>query len=176
MVPSVLRYTNLSSPVGELLIASCDQGICLVTWREKYFAKSARLRTLKLEPAKSSTLLELHHQLAQYFAGSRATFELDLHFCLCTGFQTQVLKSLNQVPYGETVSYQQLALKVSTKAAARAVGNALATNPLAIVLPCHRVLTASGKLGGYLGGMEAKKFLLELEAKALADSKEQLCA
>ena len=102
-------------------------------------------------------------QLSEYFAGQRREFDLPLDLSGVTPFRAEVLRALMRVPYGETTTYAELARAVGNPKAVRAVGSACATNPLPILIPCHRVLRTDGSLGGYRGGEAAKRFLLRLE-------------
>lgn len=102
-------------------------------------------------------------QLREYFAGERREFDVPLDLSGVTPFRAEVLRALMRVPYGETTTYAELARAVGNPKAVRAVGSACATNPLPILIPCHRVLRADGSLGGYRGGEAAKRFLLRLE-------------
>ncbi len=102
-------------------------------------------------------------QLREYFAGERRQFDLPLDLSGVTPFRAAVLRELAKVPYGETTTYAKLARAVGNPKAVRAVGSACATNPLPILIPCHRVLRADGAIGGYRGGEAAKRFLLRLE-------------
>lgn len=102
-------------------------------------------------------------QLREYFAGERREFDVPLDLHGVTPFRAEVLRELSKVPYGETTTYAELARAAGNPKAVRAVGSACATNPLPILIPCHRVLRADGSLGGYRGGTEAKRFLLRLE-------------
>ena len=102
-------------------------------------------------------------QLREYFAGERRKFDLPLDLSGVTPFRAEVLRELSKVPYGETTTYAELARAVGNPKAVRAVGSTCATNPLPILIPCHRVLRADGQLGGYRGGEAAKRFLLRLE-------------
>ena len=102
-------------------------------------------------------------QLREYLAGERKKFDLPLDLSGVTPFRAEVLRELSKVPYGETTTYSELARTVGNPKAVRAVGSACATNPLPILIPCHRVLRADGSLGGYRGGEAAKRFLLRLE-------------
>ena len=107
-------------------------------------------------------------QLEEYFAGRRRRFDLPLDLRLAHGFRRQVLEELQDVAYGTTVSYSDLARAAGSPRAVRAVGSACATNPIPIVIPCHRVLRHDGSLGGYGGGVEVKRALLELEQRPAA--------
>ena len=104
------------------------------------------------------------NQLDEYFAGQRKVFELPLSL-EGTPFQQKVWEALQQIPYGETISYAQLAQRIDNPKACRAVGSANGKNPVAIIIPCHRVINAGGKLGGYSYGLDIKKRLLDLEQK-----------
>ncbi|PLA27578.1 methylated-DNA--[protein]-cysteine S-methyltransferase [Corynebacterium coyleae] len=103
-------------------------------------------------------------QIAEYFAGELRAFDVPLNLDGVTEFRAEVLRALMEVPYGETTTYGELARAVGRPKAVRAVGSACATNPLPILIPCHRVLRSDGALGGYRGGTEAKRFLLALES------------
>lgn len=103
-------------------------------------------------------------ELDEYFSGVRTDFDVPLDRSLSTGFRQTVQIELSQIPYGTTLTYRQVADRVGNPAAVRAVGSACATNPLPIVVPCHRVLRTDGSLGGYLGGLDVKSELLRLEA------------
>lgn len=110
----------------------------------------------------STLLTEAFRQLEEYFIGERREFDLPLELC-GTDFQRQVWQELLKIPYGETVSYKDIAARVGNPYAARAVGMANHSNPIAIIVPCHRVIGADGRLGGYAGGGELKEALITLE-------------
>ena len=105
-------------------------------------------------------------QLEEYFAGTRHAFDLPLDHALSSGFRQEVQCFLPHIGYGRTLTYKEVAAQVGNPTAVRAVGTACATNPLPVVVPCHRVLRSDGGLGGYLGGLEAKTTLLDLERAA----------
>jgi methylated-DNA-[protein]-cysteine S-methyltransferase len=107
-------------------------------------------------------------ELDEYFAGRRHTFEIALDWRLSKGFRSTVLHALPGIGYGETASYAAVAQLTGSPQAVRAVGSACATNPLPVVVPCHRVVRSDGAMGGYLGGVEAKRTLLDLESTARA--------
>jgi methylated-DNA-[protein]-cysteine S-methyltransferase len=109
---------------------------------------------------------DVRRQLGEYFAGERTTFELELHLD-GTAFQRTVWHALTEIPYGETISYGELARRIGRPDRARAVGTANGQNPIAVIVPCHRVIGANGKLVGYGGGLENKRRLLDLEAGLL---------
>jgi methylated-DNA-[protein]-cysteine S-methyltransferase len=110
---------------------------------------------------------DARRQLDEYFAGDRTDFDLELDLALSAGFRRKVLGHLGRVPYGEVVTYKYLAVKSGSPGASRAVGSTMATNPIPIVLPCHRVLGSSGSLTGYAGGLDRKEQLLRLEGAIL---------
>ena len=110
-----------------------------------------------------AVLVDASQQIAEYFAGTRQKFTVSLDLGGVTEFRAAVLRELAKVPYGEATTYAELARAVGNPKAVRAVGSACATNPLPLFIPCHRVLRSDGQLGGYRGGVEAKRFLLRLE-------------
>jgi len=163
-----VAYRTLDSPVGSLLLAATPCGLVRVAYeREGHDAVLARLAE-QVSPRVLATPARLDgaaRQLAEYFAGQRRRFDLPLDLRLSGGFRRTVLDHLVQVPYGQTESYAQVARATEHPRAVRAVGSACATNPLPVVVPCHRVLRSDGSLGGYIGGLAAKSRLLELETR-----------
>jgi methylated-DNA-[protein]-cysteine S-methyltransferase len=115
-------------------------------------------------PKSAPQFFGLYDQLVEYFAGKRKEFELPVSF-IGTDFEIKVWRQLLKIPYGKTMSYQDVAKKIKNPKAVRAVGGASGRNMLPIIIPCHRVINASGKLGGYAGGLEIKQYLLNLEKK-----------
>jgi methylated-DNA-[protein]-cysteine S-methyltransferase len=113
--------------------------------------------------ARRPSLTQTRHQLDEYFEGTRRGFELPLDWQLAHGFRREVLRATAEIPYGRTSSYRDVATRAGSPRAVRAAGTALATNPLPIVVPCHRVLRTGGGLGAYRGGAAAKAALLQLE-------------
>jgi methylated-DNA-[protein]-cysteine S-methyltransferase len=130
-----------------------------LVWDE---AELTRLGLAAAQPGANAPLEEGERQLGEYFAGKRTRFDLPLEPA-GSEFQRSVWERLREIPFGSTWSYRELALRVGNPGAARAVGSANGRNPLCIFIPCHRVVRASGDLGGYAGGMERKAFLLGLE-------------
>ena len=154
-------YKWVNSPVGRLKLVASDRGLAAVLWAAD---PPNRVRlTIDAEDARHPVLAEAERQLAEYFAGRRTTFSLDLDFA-GTPFQRKVWNALLTIPFGETRSYAQIAKQIGSPAASRAVGAANGRNPIAVVAPCHRVIGAGGKLTGFAGGLEAKAYLLALEA------------
>ncbi|MES2962574.1 MAG: methylated-DNA--[protein]-cysteine S-methyltransferase [Bdellovibrionota bacterium] len=152
----------VKSPVGRLRIIGGDEGLRAILWPDD---DPARVK-FEIAPKKSSTplLLDVASQLEEYFAGRRSEFDVELDF-RGTDFQRSVWKELSRIGYGRTTSYGELAKRVGRPTGARAVGAAVGRNPISIVVPCHRVIGASGKLTGFAGGLGAKTHLLELESR-----------
>ncbi len=170
-----LAHRTLESPIGPLLIAATPAGLVRIAFagegedEEQVLAELAERigpGTLNAPGALDApaTLELAARQLDEYFAGGRRIFDLPLDLQLARGFRLTVLEAMAKIPYGETVSYAALAAATGRPHAVRAVGTACATNPLPIVIPCHRVLRSDGSLGGYGGGLDAKRVLLALEA------------
>ncbi|TKG72945.1 methylated-DNA--[protein]-cysteine S-methyltransferase [Prauserella endophytica] len=164
-----IAYRTIDSPVGTLLLAATDAGLLRVAYdREDHDAVLAKLadvvspRVLRAAPR----LDPVARQLEEYFSRTRRTFDVPLDFRLAKGFRRAVLTHLPDIGYGHTASYAQIAAAAGSPRAVRAVGTACATNPLPVVVPCHRVVRSDGSSGGYVGGEQAKLTLLNLEAAA----------
>jgi AraC family transcriptional regulator of adaptative response/methylated-DNA-[protein]-cysteine methyltransferase len=160
----------IESPVGPLLCGAVGQGICLLEFTdrrriEKQMEAVNRRLGLALVPGDHPLLDRLRRELAEYFEGQRREFTLPL-VAPGTEFQKRVWAELGRIPYGTTISYEELASRTGRPGAQRAVGTANGMNRIAIVIPCHRVVNKSGKLGGYGGGLWRKQLLLELERSA----------
>lgn len=159
-------YKWVSSPVGRLKLVASGRGLAAVLWPAD---PPHRVRlTGHTEDAGHPVLAEAERQLAEYFAGQRKTFSLELDFA-GTPFQRKVWNALLTIPFGETRSYAQIAKQIGSPAAARAVGAANGRNPIAILAPCHRVIGSGGKLTGFAGGLETKAYLLALERGRSSD-------
>lgn len=166
-----IAYRMVDTPVGELLLASTRDGLVRVAFAQEGHDAVLGDLSARVSPrilAAPARLDDVARQLEEYFAGRLHRFNVPVDLRLRHGFRRRVLESLREVPYGRTVSYGTLADEVGSPAATRAVGTACATNPLPVVIPCHRVVRADGALGGYRGGPAAKALLLELEARAAA--------
>jgi methylated-DNA-[protein]-cysteine S-methyltransferase len=162
-----LAYRTLDTPVGTLLLAATEQGLVRVAYaREDHDAVLAKLAgAVSPRILRAPTRLDLAaRQLDEYFTGGRRAFDLPLDFRLATGFRRAVLAHLPEIGYGRTESYAQVAAATGSPKAVRAVGTACARNPLPVVVPCHRVVRSDGSFGGYVGGEDAKRTLLTLEA------------
>lgn len=166
-----VAYRTVDTPVGTLLLAATEQGLLRVAYdREDHDAVLDRLATT-VSPrilAAPGRLDRAGRQVEEYFAGWRTAFDLPLDLRLATGFRLGVLTQLARIGYGQTRSYAQVAAAAGSPRAVRAVGTACATNPLPVVLPCHRVIRSDGTFGGYVGGLDAKRALLDLEARGAA--------
>lgn len=167
-------FDVVESEIGRLFLAATDRGLCRVAFQpqsgqlepDEYLDRLAQAfgpRVLR----SSSTVDAARRQLDEYFAGRRQGFELDTDLRGAAPFAERVLKELARVPFGETTTYGALAQRVDAPRAARAVGMVMNRNPIAIVLPCHRVVGSNGSLTGYAGGLELKERLLRLEGVLL---------
>jgi methylated-DNA-[protein]-cysteine S-methyltransferase len=162
-----VAYRTIDTPVGTLLLAATEQGLLRVAYdREGHDAVlDALAGSVSPRILRAPTRLDLvARQLEEYFSGARRVFDVPLDLRLSRGFRRAVLAHLPEIPYGRTESYTQVAVAAGSPNAVRAVGTACATNPLPVVVPCHRVVRADGSFGGYVGGENAKRTLLTLEA------------
>ena len=160
-----VAYDLVDTPIGDLLVAVTDRGVCRIEFDPEPerdlepLARDYGLRVLRAPKAVDESRRELN----EYFEGSRMRFELPLDLRVAAEFRLRVMNELARVPYGSVTTYGALAAKAGRPAAARAVGTFMNRNPVPIVLPCHRVVGASGSLVGYGGGLERKEQLLRLE-------------
>lgn len=164
-----IAYTTIDSPVGPLMLAATSTGLLRVAFDREGLDQVLETLATKVSPRilqSSGRLDAAARQLDEYFAGQRTEFDLPLDYRLSSGFRQLVQHHLPQIGYGHTQSYREVAELVGNPKAVRAVGSACATNPLPVVVPCHRVLRTDGTLGGYIGGLEAKSALLSLEHAA----------
>jgi methylated-DNA-[protein]-cysteine S-methyltransferase len=164
-----VAYRTIDSPVGPLLLAATAKGLVRVAYgcedHEKVLERLAR--DLSPRILRAPTRLDAAaKEIDEYFAGLRHGFDLPVDLSLAHGFRRQVLKRLGAIRYGQTASYAAIAVAAGSPKAVRAVGTACATNPIPVVLPCHRVVRSDGSIGQYVGGVDAKKTLLTLEARA----------
>lgn len=162
-----VAYRSLDTPIGALLLAATTTGLVRVAFSceddDRVLAELAERISPRLLHA-PARLDRVARQLDEYFAGRRREFEVELDFALSHGYRLEVLQRMREIGYGDTVSYSGLAAASGRPRAVRAVGSACATNPLPVVVPCHRVLRSDGSLGGYGGGLATKRTLLDLEA------------
>jgi methylated-DNA-[protein]-cysteine S-methyltransferase len=176
-----VAYATFDSPVGRLLLASTPRGLVRLSYLDASDDEDTALEQLaaKLSPrilAAPARLDDPRRELEQYFAGKRQRFEVPLDWALTRGFGRRVLEATARVPFGSSTTYQRVAAQAGSPRGYRAAGNALGANPIPIIVPCHRVLHATGGLGGYTGGLERKRLLLgiergqrQLSAETLAD-------
>jgi methylated-DNA-[protein]-cysteine S-methyltransferase len=164
-----VAYRTLDTPVGSLLLAATDLGLVRVAFAiEDHDAVLQELAD-EISPRilrSPGRLDDTARELDEYFAGRRHAFDITLDWRLSKGFRSTVLHALPGIGYGHTASYAAVAQLAGNPKAVRAVGSACATNPLPVVVPCHRVVRSDGAMGGYRGGVDAKRTLLDLEAAA----------
>jgi len=161
---TVQRYL---SPCGGLVLGSFDDKLCLCDWEKGRHRKSTELRLKRLLNAEFqegiSYVIEIAQmQLDEYFQHERRDFDLPLLF-VGTDFQKRVWRELLNIPYGTSISYGEMARRLGMPKAVRALANANGANALSVIVPCHRVVGSDGSLTGYGGGLERKRFLLDLE-------------
>lgn len=165
-----VAVTRVATPIGALLVAAVDDAVVRVAFDVEdhaevlvQLAEAIGPRVLAVE---TPVLEDARVQLGEYFRGERASFDLPLDLRLARGpFRREVLELLPTIPIGTTRTYAELAALAGRPTAVRAVGSGCATNPLPVVVPCHRVLRTGGELGGYLGGVASKQWLLEHERR-----------
>ena len=164
-----VAYRTLATPVGELLLATTERGLVRIAFpiqgHDAVLESLAEVVSPRILRA-PQRLDPVSRQLDEYFGGRRTEFDLPLDFRLASGFRRTVLAHLPAIPYGHTESYAEVAAASGSPKAVRAVGTACAKNPLPVVVPCHRVVRSDGTAGGYAGGPDAKRTLLDLEAAA----------
>lgn len=165
-----VAYELSDSPIGELLLAATERGVCRISFDPEPEAELEALsRAYGARVLRSPRPLERpRRELDEYFQGRRREFGVDVDLEALPSFQQLVLAELRRVPYGQTATYGGLAAQIGRPRAARAVGGALNRNPVPIVVPCHRIVGASGSLVGYAGGLARKEKLLALEGALLA--------
>jgi methylated-DNA-[protein]-cysteine S-methyltransferase len=162
-----VAYRTIDSPVGPLLLAATERGLIRVAYASEDHDAVLQVLADRISPRILSAPVRLEvatRELGEYFAGRRRQFDLPLDLRLSAGFRRTVLRHLADIGYGHTASYAAVARLAGSPRAIRAVGTACATNPLPVVVPCHRVVRSDGSMGGYLGGPDAKRTLLSLEA------------
>src|SRR5215207_7747284 len=161
-----VAYTSVDSPLGPLVVAATPKGLVRVSYTEfrgegevlEDLARRVSPRVLEA-PAR---LDPVRRELDEYFAGRRTEFDVPIDWALSSGFTREVLRATARIGYGQVSSYAKVAAEAGSPRATRAAGNALGSNPMPVVVPCHRVLRTGGSLGGYTGGLERKEFLLRL--------------
>lgn len=168
-----VAYRTVDTPLGSLLLAATAKGLVRVAYACEghdtvldELSRSVSPRVLRA-PGRLDRAAE---EIEEYFARRRARFDLALDFRLARGFRRDVLSELRRIGYGKTASYAAVAAAVGSPRAVRAVGTACATNPLPVLVPCHRIVKSDGTIGRYVGGVDAKRTLLALEAAGAADA------
>lgn len=163
----IIKVDFYNTPVGELIIGSYNDELCLCDWRYRKMrtAIDNRIKTrigLDYEEGGSDIIIETKAQLNQYFKGERTEFDIPLNL-VGSEFQVSVWNSLISVPYGNTLTYLDLSKKLGNEKAIRAVASANVANAISIIVPCHRIIGSDGSMVGYAGGVNAKMKLLKLE-------------
>jgi methylated-DNA-[protein]-cysteine S-methyltransferase len=161
-----VSYSPADSPFGTLLLASTKRGLVRVAFPEEDLDTMLEGLARRISPRiieAPQALDEVRRELDEYFSGRRRAFELALDWDLVGPFARRVLRVTSEIPYGGVLSYAEVAADAGSPRGFRAAGNALGSNPIPIVIPCHRVLRSGGSLGGYGGGVERKRWLLQLE-------------
>jgi methylated-DNA-[protein]-cysteine S-methyltransferase len=161
-----VAYATVDSPFGPLLVAATRRGLVRLAYPNESFDDSIDELARDLSPRvlESPAALDgVRRELDEYFEGDRRRFDTRIDWSLTRGFTTRVLQATARVPFGSVTTYREVAGRAGNDRAYRAAGNALGSNPIPIVVPCHRVLHSGGGLGGYTGGLPRKEFLLRLE-------------
>jgi methylated-DNA-[protein]-cysteine S-methyltransferase len=161
-----ISYTAADSPFGSLLVAATKRGLVRLAFPEEEVDAVLDRLASRISPrivSAPAPLDPVRRELEEYFAGRRQGFDVPLDWSLTGAFARKVLHVTASIPYGGVLSYAAVAAEAGSPRASRAAGNALGANPIPIVIPCHRVLRSGGALGGYGGGVERKRWLLELE-------------
>lgn len=172
-----IKIDYFKTPIGELILGEFDTKLCLADWRYRKTRSAVDKRiqsALKAEYVEEGSLLidQTKNQLDEYFQGKRAFFDIPLEL-VGTIFQKSVWQALQEIPYGQTLSYLELSKKLNKEKAIRAVASANGANAISILIPCHRIIGSNGNLVGYAGGLAAKMKLLTLE-NALSKSQLEL--
>jgi methylated-DNA-[protein]-cysteine S-methyltransferase len=161
-----ITYTPVDSPFGTLLLAATRRGLVRLAFPEEDVDSVLERLARRISPRivrASGPLEPMRRELEEYFSGARRKFQLPLDWALVGAFGRRVLRVTSEIPYGGVLSYAEVAADAGSPRGSRAAGNALGSNPIPIVIPCHRVLRSGGALGGYGGGLDRKRYLLELE-------------
>lgn len=170
-----LNILEINTPVGNMILGALGNYLCLCDWKNNRHRERNDYRIKRLlhhvntsciynemENSSILTIQRARQELDEYFSGERKSFDVPL-LMMGTDFQNRVWQALKNIPYGSTVSYKDIACRVGNPKGVRAVAQAIGANPLSIFVPCHRVAGSDGTLTGYAGGVEAKRFLLQLE-------------
>jgi AraC family transcriptional regulator of adaptative response/methylated-DNA-[protein]-cysteine methyltransferase len=166
-MPQEIVYKLVDSPVGELIVGATRMGCCLLEFHRpgRWDAQEKKFKKLydgEFTEGSSPLIRQIEKELKEYFSAKRKRFEIPLDI-RGTDFEMTVWKQLLKIPYGELTSYAHIAAKIHNPKSVRAVGTANGSNHIAIIIPCHRVIGSNGSLTGYGGGLDKKRFLIELE-------------
>lgn len=162
--PSRAYCAWVEAPFGRVFLAKTERGVCRVSFRQTEDELLSELERGSLLPEMAPPALDRERrELGEYFEGKRRRFDVSVDLRWGTEFQRNVLRAASRIPFGETQCYGDVARRVGRPNAQRAVGNALGKNPLAIVIPCHRVIASGGGIGGYTGGLDIKRRLMRIE-------------
>lgn len=163
-----VAYATVDSPLGPLLALATERGLLMLSYTDETVdAKLARVAA-RVSPRileAPGRLDAARRELDEYFSGTRRRFGIPIDWSLISGYARAVLEATSAIPYGGAMSYGEVSAAAGSPRGARATGNALGSNPIPIVIPCHRVLGSGGAIGGYTGGLDRKRFLLALEAE-----------
>lgn len=155
---SELAQWKMKTKIGDIFLVASEKGLKALIWKEQ---KAPYIHDLNVKTPQAKFLRQTIQEITEYFEGKRTAFEIPLDV-EGTEFQSKVWRELAKIPYGTTTSYKKIAAQLKTKGV-RAVGTANGRNPISIIVPCHRVIASDGTLGGYAGGLPAKRILLDLE-------------
>jgi methylated-DNA-[protein]-cysteine S-methyltransferase len=159
----LIRWDAVETPIGLIYLALSDVGLCRLDFNQPEASFLARLDPLARAERDPRALGRIEAQLAEYFSGKRRVFDVPVDWRQVKPFQRNVLEAALRIPPGSWQTYHEIASAIGQPKASRAVGQALARNPVAIIVPCHRVLASDGGLGGYAGGLDRKRTLLQME-------------
>ena len=166
-----MAIERITTPVGTLILISYKEKLVYCNWDHPQCEPKLKKAKLNIYPfslsgGKDSQIIsKVKEELNDYFAGRRTLFSICPDITACTPFQRKVLRELLNIPYGETRTYKEIAASIGNEKAVRAVAQACGANPIALIIPCHRVVGSNGNQGGYTGGIEKKSRLLELEKR-----------
>ena len=158
-------YVEISSPLGPLLVFFSPRGLCRLAFGRRDIPSGFLAGFERLDAGKERLAEKLCEELSRYFAGEAVRFTVGLDLSAATAFQRRVWRALGRVAFGATISYGELARRAGCPGGARAVGQAVGSNPIPIIIPCHRVIRSDGALGGFSAGLGIKRWLLDHERR-----------
>jgi methylated-DNA-[protein]-cysteine S-methyltransferase len=165
-----IALARIDSPLGPLVALGTERGLLMLSYADESLDARLERAAARVSPRileAPARLDPARRELEEYFSGTRRAFGIPIDWSLISGYARAVLEATNAIPYGGAMSYAEVSAAAGNPRGARATGNALGSNPIPIVIPCHRVLRSGGALGGYTGGTERKRFLLALERRDL---------